>query len=485
MDVTNSTKSISTVANNVNKVQSPALRAQTPVKLRASSPAFKPSPVKDRPSSGAASVGSSQLRLAPAFTPRQQPRSQQPEEQRTEGDIKGHAQVLPAFASMAVGSDGCNEDFFMKTLPIHTGQPPYMLPANHFAVNEQLRRVLIQEMHAMSSVGESDLPAQVHSYHSLSPQETVDVFGASFPIRQHQIKAQSIADGRCYSLHRITGTQPASKSALGAVDKWKAVQSPSIAQVYEAFTTRAFGDNSLVIVHELKPLAASLKSQIVDARVQVSESFLWSLVLQLISALRTVHSAGLAVQTLSVSTILLSPTNRVYLNSCGLADVLALHGSPSMDAAQQGDLQAVGHVLGVILGTCAENYMAVQGQAPVVVPGAGFSTDFKELFGYLNHRLTPVVAIDDILRLAGSRVFVELDAARRESDMLCDNLRLELANGRLVRLLCKMNFITERADSVMDPEWSETGDRYLIKLFRDYVFHLVNEAGKPVASMAH
>ncbi|KAJ2432587.1 PAB-dependent poly(A)-specific ribonuclease subunit 3, partial [Coemansia sp. RSA 2424] len=65
------------------------------------------------------------------------------------------------------------------------------------------------------------------------------------------------------------------------------------------------------------------------------------------------------------------------------------------------------------------------------------------------------------------------------------SLKLELANGRLVRLMCKMNFITERADSVMDPEWAETGDRYLIKLFRDYVFHLVNEAGKPVTSMAH
>ncbi|KAJ2054939.1 PAB-dependent poly(A)-specific ribonuclease subunit 3 [Coemansia sp. S155-1] len=486
-------ESLITADNSGNKAQSPALRAQTPVKLRASSPAFKPSPIKNRKPSSVASASSSQLRLAPAFTPRQQPRPRQLDEQRAEGGTKGHAQVLPAFESMSVGSDGCverppgpiNEEFFMKTLPAHTGQPPYMLPANHFAVDEQLRRVLVRETHAMSSVGESDLPAQVHSYHSLSPQETVDVFGASFPIRQHQIKAQSIADGRCYSLHRITGTQPASKSALGAIDKWKAVQSPSIAQVYEAFTTRAFGDNSLVIVHELKPLAASLKSQIVDARAQVSEAFLWSLVLQLISALRTVHSAGLAVQTLSVSTILLSPTNRVYLNSCGLADVLALRGSLNMDAAQQGDLQAVGHVLSAILGTSAENYIAVQGQAPVVVPGAGFSPDFKELFGYLNHRLTPVVAIDDILRLAGSRVFVELDAARRESDLLCDNLRLELSNGRLVRLLCKINFITERADSVMDPEWAETGDRYLIKLFRDYVFHLVNEAGKPVASMAH
>ena len=37
----------------------------------------------------------------------------------------------------------------------------------------------------------------------------------------------------------------------------------------------------------------------------------------------------------------------------------------------------------------------------------------------------------------------------------------------------------------MDPSWSETGDRYLIKLFRDYVFHQVDENGYPVVDMAH
>jgi PAB-dependent poly(A)-specific ribonuclease subunit 3 len=37
----------------------------------------------------------------------------------------------------------------------------------------------------------------------------------------------------------------------------------------------------------------------------------------------------------------------------------------------------------------------------------------------------------------------------------------------------------------MDPSWSETGDRYLIKLFRDYVFHQVDESGKPVIDMVH
>lgn len=37
----------------------------------------------------------------------------------------------------------------------------------------------------------------------------------------------------------------------------------------------------------------------------------------------------------------------------------------------------------------------------------------------------------------------------------------------------------------MDPAWSETGDRYMLKLFRDYLFHQVTDEGRPWLDMAH
>ncbi len=37
----------------------------------------------------------------------------------------------------------------------------------------------------------------------------------------------------------------------------------------------------------------------------------------------------------------------------------------------------------------------------------------------------------------------------------------------------------------MDPSWSETGDRYILKLFRDYVFHQVYEDGSPALDFGH
>lgn len=47
------------------------------------------------------------------------------------------------------------------------------------------------------------------------------------------------------------------------------------------------------------------------------------------------------------------------------------------------------------------------------------------------------------------------------------------------------NFFVVIGRFSVDTTWAETGDRYLLKLFRDYVFHQVSERGEPVIDMAH
>ena len=36
-----------------------------------------------------------------------------------------------------------------------------------------------------------------------------------------------------------------------------------------------------------------------------------------------------------------------------------------------------------------------------------------------------------------------------------------------------------------DVQWTETGDRYMLKLFRDYVFHQVTSNGQPWVDLSH
>ena len=59
--------------------------------------------------------------------------------------------------------------------------------------------------------------------------------------------------------------------------------------------------------------------------------------------------------------------------------------------------------------------------------------------------------------------------------MICIGCLLsrELESSRIVRLLTKLSTVVDRPEFNMDVTWSETGDRYMLKLFRDYLFHQV------------
>ena len=74
----------------------------------------------------------------------------------------------------------------------------------------------------------------------------------------------------------------------------------------------------------------------------------------------------------------------------------------------------------------------------------------------------------------------ELDLQMASGDGLHSHLQCEYENGRLLKLLIKMGFINERPEYEAAPKWGESGDRYVLKLFRDFVFHQCLEDGAPV-----
>ena len=70
-------------------------------------------------------------------------------------------------------------------------------------------------------------------------------------------------------------------------------------------------------------------------------------------------------------------------------------------------------------------------------------------------------------------------------------------------MLTKLGTVVDRTELNLDTAWAETGDRYgfqptlrnykfifvnfryMLKLFRDYMFHQVMEDGRPFLDMAH
>ena len=83
------------------------------------------------------------------------------------------------------------------------------------------------------------------------------------------------------------------------------------------------------------------------------------------------------------------------------------------------------------------------------------------------------------------RVVDELELTSVGLDGVSSNLRLEYENGRLLRLLLKLGFVNERPEYARSPQWGETGLRYILKLFRDFVFHQTYVDGAPILDAGH
>jgi hypothetical protein len=91
----------------------------------------------------------------------------------------------------------------------------------------------------------------------------------------------------------------------------------------------------------------------------------------------------------------------------------------------------------------------------------------------------------DVLTLVSARVLEHSVELQAQNDALREAVRAQAEHGRIARLLIKLGCVNERPEFEGDPAWSETGDRYLLKLLRDVLFHQVDADGAPLVNYAH
>jgi len=389
--------------------------------------------------------------------------------------------------------------FVRQPLNYHIYTRPIDSANSHF-ISDSLREELQKRAEAtQTSIGPSmGLPEELQGYHSLAPlEETTGERRKVFSWHSTVYRAINAVDGVAYVLRRIENYRLAQSSAFSSIEAWSRIQHPNIVRLREAFTTRAFNDNSLVVVYDYHPNALTLQDAHLKAKPiayhrsrsgsvpdLVSEAALWSYIAQIASAIKTVHEAGLAVRILDPSKILLYGKNRVRLGSCGIVDVLMHDTRQDIAALQQEDFIMFGRL---IFALCCGTTAAISSLAKAVEAlSRYYSNDIKSVALYLVSKPGNPKNIAQVLDLVGRpRLVREMDELHTAVDRVEGDLMSELENGRLFRLMCKLGFINERPEFAREPRWSETGDRYIIKLFRDYVFHQVDENGNPVLNMSH
>ncbi|ORZ24040.1 hypothetical protein BCR42DRAFT_402124 [Absidia repens] len=389
---------------------------------------------------------------------------------------------------------------YTSPLPHISNLHPHQRSIQSFFIPDHLREQLTRRNEATlttSSGHSANLPQEVHVYHSLCPLEEQPGNFFGHPSRVY--KATCSVDGRTYALIRIEGFRLVNEMAMSVVESWRHIRHCNIVSIREAFTTRAFGDSSLIFTYDYHPCSLTLynahftpQAQLaLQAQLQamgsntmlVPETTLWSYITQISSALKAVHGSGLASRNIEVNKILVTGKNRLRINCAGIMDVLQYDGGQNVARYQQEDLLSFGKLVVALACNSLQSFHNLPQSFEFI--SRYYSPDLKNLVLFLLGKPQPTKTIDEAIKLIGPRILHEINCSQYYTDALESELSKELENGRLVRLLSKLGFINERPEFDMDPRWSETGDRYIIKLFRDYVFHQVDENGVPVVDMAH
>ncbi|GAB1212403.1 PAB-dependent poly(A)-specific ribonuclease subunit 3 [Aspergillus terreus] len=346
----------------------------------------------------------------------------------------------------------------------------------------------------LQTLPNTQLPAQVDYFHSLVPldlnhQKNATIFG--FPSWVY--KAQSSKDGNFYALRRLEGFRLTNEKAIRSVQAWKRVCNGSVVTVHDAFTSRSFQDSSLIFVTDYHPLSKTLAEQHLSAgnrfqgrsNTHIPEQVLWGYMTQIANALKAIHSNGLAAKIIDPSKILLTGRNRIRLNACAIMDVVQFDTQRSIADLQHQDLVSFGQLI-VTLGANSPSVMHNPTKAMEHFTRA-YSPQMKNsVFWLLNSmQKDQDHTIDIFITGISSQLMSTFDSALHMDDQLTSDLSRELENGRLVRLMTKLNFINERPEYEHDRQWSENGERYFLKIFRDYVFHQVDAHGDPVVDLGH
>ncbi|KAG0321681.1 PAB-dependent poly(A)-specific ribonuclease subunit 3 [Dissophora globulifera] len=388
-------------------------------------------------------------------------------------------------------------------LPHVSNLLPHQKTIHGFFISDSLREelhrkneMILQAVNAQ----EYGLPEELHEYHSLYPldltqEKSTEVFGYQSSV----YKSMCSVDGRTYALRRIEGFRLTNELAMQTIEGWRRIRHANIVSIREAFTSKAFGDHSLIFVYDYHPCSktlydvhfgpqAQLASQVVVGAAKntdhiIHERILWSYLIQLTSALKKIHSAGVAARLIDPTKILVTGKNRVRLNCCGIMDMLTYDSAPNIAHLQQDDILNLGQLMMTL--ACKSLTATHSISKSIDYIAQHYSQDMKNMILFLMSQPVPMKTVDQIITMLGPRVLQEINDVQNANDVLESDLGRELENGRLARLLMKFGFINERPEFDMDPAWSETGDRYIIKLFRDYVFHQVDEAGLPVLDVAH
>ena len=327
-----------------------------------------------------------------------------------------------------------------------------------------------------------ELPQRFGKAYPLDDPNAQRGAGGSFGYPSMLYKALDQFDGNYYAVRRFENVRSNVAVLKAAMDKWSAARHPSIVSLRNISQERG----ATFVTHTYHAGATTLQQRFLDQRGPlVQQALLWRLVTQLLAGMRYAHSRNMPLRMVSPQHILVTSGTRFRFNSVGVMEVLEFETRKSIQDLFTEDL--------VRLGMCI---LSIATRVPVVKFNSSQHRDAMSLLQ--NHcsqafidlvtmliNATPALTCDAVCTSIAPHFVDEGDMQMAVNDGLHSHLQCEYENGRILKLLIKLGFINERPEYDMSPKWGETGDRYVLRLFRDYVFHQCLEDGAPVLDAGH
>ncbi|KAF4448903.1 hypothetical protein F53441_7727 [Fusarium austroafricanum] len=374
---------------------------------------------------------------------------------------------------------------------------PYHRVPHDFFLPEKERIEIVNKLEATGQVLPNSQLPQLDHYHNLVPLDTTHRKNANtFGYPSWVYKATANKSGHTYCLRRLEGYRLTNENAIRLVKDWRRIHNGSVVSVLDAFTTRAFGDSSLVFVQNYFALSKTLvevhltpstaHGSRFQSKTPIPENVLWGYISQIANALQAIHSANLAARCIDPSKIILTDKNRIRLSACAILDVVQYDAHRSIQELQQEDFIQFGRLLLCLTTNTLPIHLANL-NASMEQMSRLYSVELRDTIIWL---LTPQQApaqkgIEEFVRGIAGRITATFDRDLQALDKMRADVMREVENGRAARLMMKLATINERGEFDGDRTWSENGERYMLKLFRDYAFHQVDSNGNPVLDMGH
>jgi len=398
---------------------------------------------------------------------------------------------------------------------------PYQRSTYDYFIPREVREELQKKMFATQQVLPNTTLPDVDNFHTLVPLDTNNKRNtSSFEYQSWIYKAQNARNGWHYALRRLEGYRLTNEHAIPEVlKKWRKVRNSNVVTVHEAFTTLNFNDSSLIFTYDFHPLAKTLQEHYFpnhssagigsapryaanrpqqQAQSTIPGDVLWGYICQIANALQAIHSNKLAARCIELNKVLLTDKNRIRLGSCAILDVVQFEtNNKTMEELQQEDLIKFGRLM---LNLATNNPAPLNSNNTMTAlenTRTKYGTGLYEALKWLVNPATEngnVPTIDLFITGISGHMVNAFDMALSSSDERTAQLAKELENGRMARNMFKLAMINERGDLAKRndrgeltkiTDWSETGERLYLKLFRDYVFHQVDANGRPQLGIGH